>query len=321
MSNIMKLRVLSREVQGENVVILSLVSAGGEDLPAFTAGAHVDLHFNNEITRQYSLCGSSSNAKVWRLGILKDPSSRGGSLAAHSLQEGDEVEVGIPRNLFPLDKTASYTYLFGGGIGITPLLAMADELQSEGHSFEMHYCGRSRQRMAFVEELSSCAYASKVSMHCDDEGEEQRLKLAELMQQAPVNSHVYVCVPEGFMEWVISTALQNSLPIERVHKEYFNKELDLSGNTFEIELPEQGITLQVRADQTIVGALAEAGIRVKVSCEQGICGTCLANVLEGTPEHRDSYLTDEEKEDNDQIILCCSRSKSEKLVIEVFEIE
>jgi len=123
------------------------------------------------------------------------------------------------------------------------------------------------------------------------------------------------------MDWVISTALANNIPAGQVHKEYFNKEADASGEAFEVELPEQGITVQVRENQSIANALSEAGVRVKVSCEQGICGTCLANVLEGVPDHRDSYLTDEEKQDNDQIILCCSRSKSKKLVIEVFETE
>lgn len=321
MSETIRLQVTHRELQGEDVLVISLASPEGHNLPAFTAGAHIDLHFGDGMVRQYSLCSSPTDQKAWRLGILKAPESRGGSVAAHRLQIGDQVTVSLPRNLFPLDKTASHTYLFGGGIGVTPMLAMADELHREGHSFELHYCGRTRKRMGFVDEMTQGLYASQVNFHFDDEGEAQRLQLADLLKQAPDNAHVYVCGPEGFMDWVISTALANNIPAGQVHKEYFNKEADASGEAFEVELPEQGITVQVRENQSIANALSEAGVRVKVSCEQGICGTCLANVLEGVPDHRDSYLTDEEKQDNDQIILCCSRSKSKKLVIEVFETE
>ena len=321
MSETIKLQVSKRETQGEDVLILSLTSPEGKPLPVFTAGAHIDLHFGNDIVRQYSLCSSSADQKTWRLGILKAPESRGGSVAAHLLQEGDEIIASLPRNLFPLDKSASYTYLFGGGIGVTPMLAMADELQREGHRFELHYCGRTRQRMGFINELTEGGFAPYVHFHFDDEGEKQRLQLADILKQAPENAHVYVCGPEGFMDWVIHTATENNIPAEQIHKEYFNKETDASGDGFEVELPEQGVTVWVKENQSIANALAGAGVRVKVSCEQGICGTCLANVLEGTPDHRDSYLTDEEKQDNDQIILCCSRSKSKKLVIEVFETE
>ncbi len=321
MSERITLRVTGREVQGTNVVVLTLCAANGETLPTFAPGAHIDLHLAGGLVRQYSLCGNPDDASHWQLGILNAQNSRGGSQAAHLLQPGDEVQASLPRNLFTLTLEASHTLLVGGGIGITPMLAMAHALHQAGRSFELHYCARSRARMAFLPALDAAPWAAKVAYHVSEEGETCRLQPDALLVGAPANSHLYVCGPEGFMDWVIDKAESAGLAPSHIHREYFNREPETGGEAFEVVVPALGVTVQVTQDQNIVEALAQAGVRVKVSCQQGICGTCIANVLEGTPEHRDSYLTQEERDANDQIALCCSRSRSPRLAIEIFELD
>lgn len=310
-------RVVEREIQGTEVVVLTLASLDGTALPAFSAGAHIDLHLGEEIVRQYSLCSSPHHPEQYRLGILKDRASRGGSLAAHRLQVGATVAISPPRNLFPLEMDASRSLLVGGGIGITPMLAMADALFRAGKPFEMHYCGHSREGMAFLHELADCHFSQYVHLHISDEG--HKIRPEDVLAPHHADAHVYVCGPEGFMDWISDAARGYGYSPERLHQEYFNREVETGGDRFDVDVPELGLTVTVEENETIVAALQKAGIKVKVSCEQGVCGTCLANVCSGIPDHRDEYLTDEEREDNDQILLCCSRARTPRLVIESFE--
>lgn len=319
MADIITLRVTAREEQGDGVVLLTLGSATGEELPPFSAGAHLDLHLTEGLVRQYSLCGDPRDRHCYRLGILHSPTSRGGSTAAWALQVGDEVQVSAPRNLFPLADEGENLLLVGGGIGITPLLAMAHALHLADRRFALHYCGRSRQSMAFLAELATAPWRGRVTLHISDEG--SRLDPDALFAGASDGSHLYACGPEGLMRALTDAAERAGLAADCVHQESFTPAAPCGGESFEVSIPDLDVTVQVDESQSIVQALAQAGVRVKVSCEQGICGTCLANVLEGTPDHRDRYLTDEEKADNDQIILCCSRARSARLVIEVFEVE
>jgi len=313
-----KVVVKRRQEQGQGVLVLDLVDPQGAALPPFAAGAHVDIHLAPELVRQYSLCSDPAQRDIYRLGILKDPQSRGGSVAAHSqLRESDEVWVSLPRNHFPLVSGAPRSILIGGGIGITPMIAMAYALSSEGADFELHYRGRSRAACAFVDELASSAFSQRVHTHFDEEGGAQSLDLPSIFGDPARGTHVYVCGPAGFMEWVIETAKTLGFPDERIHREFFQMESDTSGAAFEVEARQSGVSVTVQEGQSIVDALAKVGIKVKVSCEQGVCGTCLCDVLAGTPDHRDVYLTDEEKADNDQILLCCSRSKTPKLVLDI----
>lgn len=309
--------VVEREIQGTEVVVLTLASSDGTALPDFSAGAHIDLHLGEEIVRQYSLCSSPHHPEQYRLGILKDRASRGGSLAAHLLQVGATVAISPPRNLFPLEMDASHSLLVGGGIGITPMLAMADALFRAGKPFEMHYCGHSRERMAFLHELEDCHFSQHVHLHISDEG--HKLRPEDILAPHHAAAHVYVCGPEGFMDWISDAARGCGYSPERLHQEHFNREVETGGDCFEVDVPELGLTVTVEENETIVAALQKAGIKVKVSCEQGVCGTCLANVCSGVPDHRDEYLTDQEREDNDQILLCCSRARTPRLVIESFE--
>jgi ferredoxin-NADP reductase len=310
--------VRRRDMQADGVVVLELVDASGRPLPGFDAGAHIDLHLGDGMIRQYSLCSDPADVSAYRVGILKDPNSRGGSIAVHeTLHTGTELKISAPRNLFPLAVDGGRSILIGGGIGITPMIAMAYSLQAAGKPFDLWYCGRSRSSCAFVEDLQASVFADHVHFHFDDENGGTGVNLDQVFDGVDASTHMYTCGPAGFMEWVMGTARNQGFSEDRIHKEFFQVEVETGGNAFEVVASASGKTVQVGPDQTIVEALATVGIRVKMSCEQGICGTCLCDVLEGEPEHRDQFLTDEEKEDNDQILLCCSRSRSPRLVLDI----
>lgn len=309
--------VRKRQVQAEHVVVLELVSATEHPLPKVEAGAHIDLHLPNGLVRQYSLCQNPLQTGMFRLGILKDPASRGGSISAfEQISEGMQLNISAPKNLFPLQQ-ADHSVLIGGGIGITPLLSMAYQLLAEQASFELHYCAKSALSCAFVDELQQTALANHTHFHFKDDGGQHREFLQHRFKTLDPQSHIYTCGPQPFMDWVIHLSQQHGVPDAHIHKEFFQLETDLSGECFEVVAQRSGKIIMVNAEESIVAALARAGIMVDMSCEQGVCGTCMCDVIEGIPDHRDVYFTDEEKADNEQIILCCSRSKTPRLVLDI----
>lgn len=317
MNELLNVVVLKRVLQGDDVVVIDLARADRGNLPTFEAGAHIDVHLPSSLIRQYSLCGDPADAGIYRLGVLRDSQSRGGSIAVHQeLLEGVKVNISLPRNHFPLDLNAERSILLGGGIGITPMLAMAYALEAKGKAFEMHYCARSRSRSAFLEELERSGFSHAVHLHFDDEPE-SKLNLESVLGGSQETAHIYTCGPGGFMEWVINNALKLGYPDAHIHREYFQAEIDTNGSGFEVVAARSGKTVNVMTGQTIYEALAEVGIDIEISCEQGVCGTCLCDVLEGEPDHRDVYLTADEKAANDTILVCCSRSKSPRLVLDI----
>lgn len=310
--------VRKRRLQGNDVVVLDLAAAdGAPNLPCFEAGAHIDVHLPSGMVRQYSLCGDPAARDHYRLGVLRDPQSRGGSQAVFdALHEGCSLRVSRPRNHFPLDGEARHTILVGGGIGITPMIAMAYALHAAGRSFELHYRARARDACAFTEELAASPFAARVHYHFSADG--QRLDIAaRVAASGTAGTHLYVCGPGGFMDAVLEAAQQAGLARAQLHREYFNADIDTSGGGFELVAAASGKSVRVAEGQTIVSALAAIGIRIDVSCEEGVCGTCVCTVLEGECDHRDVYLTDEEKADNDQLMACCSRAKSSRLVLDL----
>ncbi|WP_432697352.1 PDR/VanB family oxidoreductase [Marinobacterium sp. YM272] len=310
--------VRKRETQAEGIVALELVDPSGKALPAFEAGAHIDLHLGDEMIRQYSLCNDPADTSAYRVGILRDPNSRGGSVAVHEkLHEGTELQISAPRNLFPLSETAERSILIGGGIGITPMIAMAYALHAAGKAFELHYCGRSRSTCAFVDDLAASAFAGQVQFHFDDEQDGGRIDLDSAFDGADDNTHMYTCGPNGFMEWVMQSARDKGFAEDHIHKEFFQVEVETGGEAFEVYAEISDVTVTVQPDESIAQALNRAGMKIKVSCEQGTCGTCLCDVNEGIPDHRDVFLTEEEKEDNDQMLICCSRAKTPRLVLDL----
>ncbi|HYH21667.1 MAG TPA: PDR/VanB family oxidoreductase [Azospirillum sp.] len=309
--------VAAREDQAAGIAVFELARADGGPLPAFEAGAHIDVHVADGLVRQYSLCNAPGAVERYRIGVLDDPNSRGGSRAIHrDFAVGTAVRISAPRNHFPLHGQAEKSVLVGGGIGVTPMLAMAYALRAAGKAFELHYCSRSRDRAGFLDELAT-AFPDQLHLHFDDGDAAQRFDPKVCFGAQPGGAQVYVCGPSGFMDWVIAEAKAAGYDSGRIHYEYFNATVDTHGTAFEVVAKRSGVTLQVAEDQTILDALAKAGIKVKKSCEQGVCGTCLCDVLEGTPDHKDKFLNEEERADNDQIVVCCSRSKSPRLVLDI----
>ena len=309
--------IASRDDQGAGIAVMELVSANGDLLPEFTAGAHIDVHVGDDLIRQYSLCNNPSDHNSYRIGVLNDPKSRGGSVKINKdFSEGQTIKISAPRNHFPLFEDAKKSILAGGGIGITPMMAMAYSLQKSGEAFELHYCTRSKGAGAFEQELVK-EFGDNVVFHYDDEDKSQFFSPEAIFNPVDPSTHIYVCGPTGFMDWVINNAKEIGYPSKQVHFEYFSADVDITGDSFEVYCDQSDITVTVGAEESIAIALRKAGIRVNMSCEEGVCGTCITDVLEGEPDHRDLFLTDEEKEDNDQIALCCSRAKSKKLVIDL----
>lgn len=313
------LRVARRQVEAEGICSFELVAADGAPLPAWTAGAHVDVQVPGGPVRPYSLCGSPAERTRWRIAVLREPASRGGSAGMHErVAEGSLLQVGLPRNLFPLADAAASHLLLAGGIGITPILAMAQALAAQGADFRLHYATRSAARTAFAAELAAASYAARVQVHHDDGPAAQRLDLPALLAAPVAGRHLYVCGPQGFIDAVLAGARNAGWPEAQLHWELFSAApAATEGGAFEVMLQSSGRVIRVAPDQSVVQALAACGVDVPVSCEMGICGTCLTRVVDGTPDHRDQYLTPEEQAANDQFTPCCSRSKSARLVIDL----
>lgn len=308
--------ITERKQTATDTVSLELRPAVGSELPAYSAGAHVDVRVRDGLIRQYSLTGNPQLPGLYRLGILLDSHSRGGSSAIHAeLDTGSVISVGTPRNHFPLVEQAGHSLLMAGGIGITPILAMAHTLKQKRQSFELHYCARSTDRFAFREELEQ--FGDYIHLHTDDGPQEQKLDLTNVLDNPSSSAHIYICGPNGFMDHVENSALKAGWLPECIHIERFGAELDTDGEEFQVFAKRSAISFTVQPGETIAAKLAEHDIIVPMSCQSGVCGTCLTRVIEGKPDHRDLVQTDVEKAANDQITVCCSRSKTRSLVLDV----
>lgn len=313
-------RVARKHTEALDICSLDLVAEPGHALPAFSAGAHIDVALPNGLVRQYSLCNPPGDSGQYQIAVLRDAGSRGGSQAVHdAVTEGSTLRISAPKNHFPLATDARYHLLLAGGIGITPLLAMAEQLASQGGSFELHHCTRSGERTPFVERFSASAYAARVQHHFDDGDQSQKFDIAATLNRAPQGSHLYVCGPQGFMDAVLNAGRSQDWPEERLHREYFAAAPVDHANDggFELEIASSGRVIPVRADQSALAALLAAGLDIPMSCEQGVCGTCLTGVKAGTPDHHDQYLTPEERAANNQFLPCCSRASSPRLVLDL----
>ncbi|EJL03444.1 MULTISPECIES: PDR/VanB family oxidoreductase [Pseudomonas] len=311
--------VAARHHEALDICGYELTAVDGQPLPAFTAGAHIDVHLPTGMIRQYSLCNHPEERHRYLIGVLRDPASRGGSRAMHELIEpGTRLQISEPRNLFPLAPEAQRSLLFAGGIGITPILSMAEFLAQDGAAFELHYCARSRERAAFVERLRLSPYADRVFLHFDEEPD-TLLDAAAVLCAPTDDLHLYVCGPGGFMQYILDTARHHGWEETRLHREYFSAApVDTRADgSFSVKLARSGQVFDIPADRSVVQVLESHGIEIPISCEQGICGTCLTRVLEGVPEHRDMFLTEAEQACNDQFTPCCSRSKTPLLVLDL----
>ncbi|MBA4327584.1 MAG: oxidoreductase [Polaromonas sp.] len=317
-NHLIEVRVVQKAVEAVDICSLELASVSGEPLPAFSAGAHIDVHFGGFV-RQYSLCNNPSERHRYQVAVLREPTSRGGSAAIHDgLSPQQTLKISAPRNHFSLQQGVAHSLLLAAGVGITPIVCMAERLASSGMPFSMHYCTRSRERTAFRRRIEQSAFADAVSFHFDEDGPQHQLDLAAVLQAMPAGTHLYTCGPAGFLGHVLQTAREHGWPEDRLHHEYFSAAPSvLPQGAFEVCIASTGQRHLVAAGESVVQALAREGIAVPVSCGQGVCGTCLTRVLEGVPDHRDMFLTSQEQSRNDQFTPCCSRAHSASLTLDL----
>lgn len=316
----LQLQVIRKTQEAVDICVIDLTSPDGKSLPSFTAGSHIDVHLPNGLIRQYSLCNDPNETHRYQIAALKDPASRGGSQAIHdSIHEGQILQVSTPKNHFALNHQAKKSLLLAGGIGITPLICMAEALARTGAAFELHYCTRTPDHAAFRKRITESHFADQSRFYFSKDHHSKKLVLDELLVQPQTECHIYVCGPKRFIDAVLATARKQAWPENQLHYEFFNAEVITSetDDSFEVKVASTGQVVTVQKDQTITDALSAAGIDILISCEQGVCGTCLTGVLDGIPDHRDSYLTPEEQAANNQFTPCCSRAKTKLLVLDI----
>lgn len=316
------------DIHVETPIIRSLVleAANKQALPSFTAGAHLKVSIpGQKEPRCYSLiCLDTDQAafdspRHYRIAVRLEEPGTGGSRHMHSLKIGDTLKVEGPQNDFSLHDMASdesCTVLIAGGIGITPLLSMTTALRQAQHPFQLHYYGRSRDQMAFLDELNA-RHGNALRVHADDDAT-SRLALSDLLLQIEPSQHLYVCGPKGLIDAVIEQSRERQWPSAHVHVELFTNATALPGDkAFELELRQSGRTLHIPADKTILEVLEEADCDPMYDCRRGECGVCQATVLEGVPDHRDYYLSDSERKAGQVMQICVSRSHSDRLVLDL----
>lgn len=296
--------------EADGVLSVELTHPDGKPLPAWAPGAHIDVHVGGQV-RQYSLCGDPAATCTYRIGVLDAPSSRGGSRHVHTvLRPGQRVTVSEPRNHFTLEDAAGYVFV-AGGIGVTPLLAMAREAARRGARWRMVYGGRGRASMAFTDELA--ALGGDLTLAPQDE--QGHIDLAAALADLPDGTLVYCCGPEPLLAAVEAACPAQILRVERFAAPAVER--DAEDGAFEVECRTSGLTLTVGADTSILEAAERAGLNVDSSCRDGICGSCETRVLDGTPDHRDFLLSAAEHAANASMMICVSRCASGRLALDL----
>jgi len=301
--------------QTPEILSFELSHPYGRPLPAYDAGAHIDVYTPGGFMRQYSLARAPGDAHApYVIGIKHEAAGRGGSAAMHArVREGDLLAISAPRNTFPLRMPARRHVLLAGGIGLTPMLAMAQALAAQAVPFTLCVFARGRAHLAFADALADPALAPHVQLHLDDDAA-HRIDLRTLLAAQAPGAHLYACGPAGFMDAVRSAAA--GWPEDAFHVEYFAAPTSAGGSggkPFTLRLAQRGIDVPVAADQSAVDALHDVGIDIPVSCEQGLCGTCVVDAEGAGAEHRDFCLTATERAG--KVALCCARAKDDVLVL------
>lgn len=310
--------VTERSMVGEDIVALTLRREDGGLFPKWEPGSHIDVFLGEDLqgeplTRQYSLWGAVEDRSVWRIGVLKDPSSRGGSQRVHEqLLNGYRMKVRGARNHFHLEPAGSYVFV-AGGIGITPILPMVRQAEREGIPWKLYYLARNRARLALLDEISGLP-EEKIILHCDDE--DGRIDLARITTELGEQDHVYACGPGVMLDTLESMAKASGR--WKFHCERFTAAAATPGRIdlpFEVFLSKAGTTHEIPSGISCLKVLREAGVNVDWSCSEGVCGTCETEVLEGEPDHRDSLLNEEERAANETMMICVSRARSKRIVL------
>lgn len=294
----------------------TLETRDGSELPPFSGGSHTVVTMKGEAKlyrNAYSLVARTENRKGYIVSIRREDEGRGGSLFMHNnVEVGSELEISTPFNLFAINKTARKHIMIAGGIGITPFMAYLEDLPFLTENYELHYATRERSYGAYADELEA-RLGDQFKLYCDDN--DTRLNLHDLLGDQPLGTHVYVCGPSGMVDAVLQTCEELGWPTASVHFEVF-KAPD-PGNPFNVTLAKSNKTLTVGPNETLLDVLENNNVDIDWSCRGGACGLCRTAVLDGEVEHRDFFLSDEEKDSNSAIMPCVSRCKSDALVIDL----
>lgn len=315
----MQLSIRSIAPEASDIISLELVSPSGAMLPPFTAGAHINLQLGNGLTRSYSLLNDPSERDRYVVAVNKDPESRGGSRYIHeTLRQGQTLEVSEPRNNFPLVEDASLVVLIAGGIGITPLLGMIRRLESLGRPWKLVYNVRTRRKGAFLREVQALEDLApgRVQLHIVDECGGDFIDMDALVQCFPTDAHLYCCGPAPLLQAFEQAC--TSRPADQIHVEYFSAQQEAAAaGGYDVVLSRSQRTFRIELGKSILNTLLEYGVEVSHACQEGVCGACQTKVIEGTPDHRDSFLTPREKSGGKTMMLCCSGSLSDTLVLDL----
>ncbi len=317
-AHLIEARATAIETVARDTKVFTFRRAAGGPLPPYKPGAHIDLHLPNGLIRQFSLAVPANDPESYLVGVKRDENSRGGSrYLIDEMRVGQEIKISAPRNTFPLVEDAEHVTLFAGGIGITPIWCMVQELAARKRSWKLYYACRSRADMAFLNALQQFG-PQAVHLHFDDEAGGEVLDIAAAVAATPANAHLYCCGPNPMLKaFEEATA---GRPHHRIHVEYFApKEEESAGKLggFWVELARSGEEYFIPEGKKILEVLYEAGIDVDYSCELGICGACETRVISGIPEHHDSVLSEEEQAENTRVMICCAGCKGERLVLDM----
>ena len=307
-------RLTAIRFAAEGINLYELRRASGGPLPAATPGAHIDVHLPRGMIRQYSLAIIDPASTRYVIAVKRDPNGRGGSRFMHDeLRVGAALKISTPRNNFPIVDSTGLSVLIAGGIGITPIWAMARRLHDDGRPYQLHYACRTRAEAAFTDDLATLG---ALRLHLDDE-RGGVLSIEEIVAAAPSDAHLYFCGPEP-----MRLAFQHAVtcrPPAHVHVELFSNPnfVKPQNGSFVVELARSKQTFVIPPGETILNVLRAAGIAVASSCEQGVCGTCETTVLAGIPDHRDAVLSPDERARGHTMMICCSGSTTERLVLDL----
>ncbi len=311
--------VAKKNLEAHNMMSFELVDAEGGDLPPFSPGSHIDVTIPGNFVRQYSICNPATERNRYVIGVWKDANSRGGSVALHdAVNVGDRLEISLPRNRFRVPKNAARAILLARGIGVTPILSIADDLKARGVPFELHYVYALMSPNAFSGIIGASSFAKNTTYYLESSKDNQLLNPATLFADRPDDTQLFICGVDWWMDPIVGLAKQKGWSDERIHIERFTAKLaaPVLDKVFEVKIASTGAVYKIPGDKTVTAFLEENGVKIPTSCEQGMCGTCKIKVLEGEVDHRDKRLTPEQKAEG-YFLACVSRGKSDQLILDL----
>jgi vanillate monooxygenase ferredoxin subunit len=314
------LKVARKTIEAHQMVTFELVDPDGAELPAFSAGSHIDVTIpSNGLVRQYSLINSEKERHRYVIGVWKDANSRGGSKAMHEVvAEGATLPVSLPRNRFRVPRSTKRAILLARGIGATPVLSIADHMKSDGIPFEFHYVFQMMSPGSFETLIKTSAFAEDTTFYLEDSRKNQLIDPGAILADRPDDTHIFICGVDWWQDPIINLAKQKGFNDERIHVERFTAKLAAAAldTIFDVKIKRLDKVYKIPGDKTLTGALEEQGVKIPTSCEQGLCGTCKVKVVEGEVDHRDKKLTKEQKEEG-YMLACVSRAKGGMLVLDL----